>query len=284
MSAVETIEIPVGDMTFTARAAGPEGGRLVLLLHGFPQTSYEWREQLTALGEAGYRAIAPDQRGYSPGARPEGVDHYVMDLLVADVMGIVDTLGLDQFDLVGHDWGAAVAWHVAGRYPERVRTLTIVSVPHPRAFADALSGKLGGDQPERSSYVEFFRSDAAEPTFLANDAAMLRQIFTSSGISDADADEYARVLTQPGALTGALNWYRATNFTDQPEVGPITSPTLFVWSTNDMALGREGAEATAAHVDGPYRFEVFEGVTHWVPDTAGAELNRVLLEHLSATA
>ena len=281
MATIELIEIPVGEMTFTARAAGPADGRLVILLHGFPQTSYEWRDQLSALGDAGFRAIAPDQRGYSPGARPTGVEHYAIDHLVADVIAMADELGGDKFDLVGHDWGAAVAWNVAGRYPARLRTLTIVSVPHPRAFADAINGKLGGDQAQRSGYVQFFRSAEAEDAFLGSDAAMFRGIFTSSGISDADADEYLSVLTQPGALTGGLNWYRANSFDNPPEIGRITMPTLFVWSTDDMALGREGAEATAKHIDGPYRFEVFEGISHWVPDTAGAEMSRVLLEHLA---
>ena len=281
MSALETIEIPAGGFTFTARAAGPADGRLVLLLHGFPQTSYEWRSQLEALGGAGYRAVAPDQRGYSSGARPEGVEHYALDHLIADVLGMADELGGHKFDLVGHDWGAAVAWHVAARYPARIRSLTPLSVPHPAAFRAALKGELGGDQAERSSYVDFFRSDAAARVFLDNDGERLRQLLVGSGIAEQDADEYMRVLTQPGALTGGLNWYRANSFVDT-EVPAIEVPTMFVWSTDDMALGREGAEATAKFVTGPYRFEVLEGVSHWIPDVASDRLNPLLLDHLAS--
>ena len=121
------LSIPVGPFVFRAREAGPKDGPLVLLLHGFPQSSAEWKSQLEALGAAGYHAVAPDQRGYSPGARPEGVDAYAVAALVADTLGMADALGAETFHLVGHDWGAIVAWHVAARHPKRLRTLTIVS-------------------------------------------------------------------------------------------------------------------------------------------------------------
>src|SRR3954470_19516405 len=143
-------------MVFSARAAGPEDGRLVLLLHGFPQSSYSWRSQLEALGAAGYRAVAPDQRGYASGARPVGTEHYAIPHLVADVLAIADDMGGHEFDLVGHDWGGAVAWQVAGRYPERLRTLTVLSTPHPASLTRTLSDAVG-DQRERSSYMQFFR-------------------------------------------------------------------------------------------------------------------------------
>jgi pimeloyl-ACP methyl ester carboxylesterase len=279
---VEELSLDVGgDMTFRARATGPADGGLVLLLHGFPQTSRSWWDVMSALGAAGHRAVAFDQRGYSPGARPSGVASYGIDALVADVVAVADELGGHRFDLVGHDWGGAIAWHVAGRYANRVRTLTVVSTPHPNAFAAALRGELGGDQKSKSGYVDFFRSGDAEEFFLANDAAMLRGMYSSLPSSDA-ADEYVSVLSEPGAMTAALSYYRATSFDSQPEAGPITSPTLYVWSTDDMALGREAAEATGSHVDGPYRFEVLEGVSHWVPEAAPVDLSRLLLEHLSA--
>jgi pimeloyl-ACP methyl ester carboxylesterase len=130
-----TVRIPVGEDTFDARVAGPEDGELVLLLHGFPQTSYSWRSQLEALGAAGYRAVAPDQRGYSAGARPAEVERYAIPALVGDVIAIADELGGHRFHLVGHDWGAAVAWQVAGRHQDRLRSLTVLSVPHPSASA-----------------------------------------------------------------------------------------------------------------------------------------------------
>ena len=278
---METIEIGAGQYTFAARAAGPVDGRLVVLLHGFPQSSYEWRHQLAALAGAGFRAVAFDQRGYSPGARPEGLEHYRIDRLVADVLAVADELGGHRVDVVGHDWGAAVAWHVAGRYPERLRTLTAVSVPHPAAFVDVLTGG-SADQARRSAYIAALRLPGAEKALLVDDAAALRAVFAASGFDDADAvDEYVALLSQPGALRAAVDWYRAASAEDMADIGPVTTPTMYVWSDGDVALGREAAERTAGHVEGPYRFEVLAGVSHWIPEAAPAELNRLLLEHLA---
>ena len=279
---MESLELAVGGgLTFRAIATGPVDGRLVVLLHGFPETSRSWSDVMSMLGEAGYRAVAFDQRGYSPGARPEGVEHYGIDSLVADVLAVADDLGGHRFDLVGHDWGGVIAWHVAGRYPDRVRTLAVASTPHALAFRAALRGELGGDQPTKSGYVDLFRQvGTAEDFFLGNDAAALRGMYSS--FPPDVADEYLRVLTDRDALTAALNYYRATRFDAQPPTGEITSPTLYVWSTDDMALGREAAEATGAHVAGPYRFEVLEGVSHWIPEHASADFGRLLLEHLAA--
>ena len=274
---VEGLELTVGDLVFDARTDGPDGGDLVLLLHGFPQTSFSWRHQLPALAAAGYRAVAPDQRGYSPGARPADVGEYRFDRLVGDVLGFADALGGDRFHLVGHDWGGAVAWQVAGRHPDRLLTVTSVSTPHPAAFRRAIQD---GDQRDRSSYMQFFRSPEAEAFFLDNDAAGLRALYTASSLPDDAVEEYVRVLTQPAAMTGALDWYRAADLGLVEGLGPITMPTMYVWSTYDPALGREAAEAAAGHVDGPYRFEVLEGVSHWIPEQAPGELNALLLAHL----
>ena len=276
----EHLEIGVGQLMFDALAEGPAGGELVLLLHGFPQSSHEWRSQLDALGAAGYRAVAPDQRGYSPRARPAGVEHYRAEPLVADVVGMADQLGADRFHLVGHDWGAAVAWHVAGRHQPRLRSLTTVSVPHPAAFAAALGGD---DQRQRSSYVDLFRQQGkAEELLLEDEGTRLRDMLAGSGLS-GDVDTYVRRMREPGAMTAALNWYRAADVAAIEGLGPITMPTMFVWSTADIAIGREGAEATAEHVEGRYRFEVLEGVSHWIPEEAADELNRLLLDHLSSS-
>ncbi len=155
------LEVFANGLTFEAVATGPREGRPVLFLHGFPQTSYSWHHQLEAVGEAGYRGLAFDQRGYSPKARPLTVEDYRIGELVGDVLAVADAWGLEQFDLVGHDWGAMVAWVVAGRHPDRVRTLTAVSVPHPRAFAAALGGGTNaeGRSPSKGRVTTTSASD-----------------------------------------------------------------------------------------------------------------------------
>ena len=279
---IDDIQLTVGPYRYSARAAGPTDGELVLLLHGFPETSYEWRAQLHALGDAGYRAVAPDQRGYASDARPEALEEYDVSRLVDDVFGFADALGRERFHLVGHDWGGFVAWYAAARDSTaadgRLRTLTVVSTPHPVPFRAAMHS--AGDQRDRSSYMDWFRSPDAEAGWLADDGALLA---AAHGEHPADArDEYHRVFTADGgaALTGGLNWYRANHF-HAPE-GPITAPTLYVWSTGDVALGREAAEGTAAQVAGPYRFVVLDDVSHWIPEVAADVLNPLLLEHLAS--
>ncbi len=277
---MDTIEIAVGPLTFDGLAAGPEGGEPVLLLHGFPQTSRAWAPQVEALGAAGYRAVAFDQRGYSPRARPAELEAYRSPELIAGVIGVAGALGLDRFHLVGHDWGGAVAWQVGGRHAERLPTLTVVSTPHPAAMGLALAGGLGGDQADRWGHMELFRAPDSQDQFLANDAQGLRNLYGLSGMPEGKAEPYLEALGTPEALGAALNWYRAADLTLVEGLGPITSPTMYVWSTDDLALGREAAEATGRFVAGPYRFEVLEGVGHWVSEQVPERLNELLLDHL----
>jgi pimeloyl-ACP methyl ester carboxylesterase len=282
---LERFEVGVAGFTFDAVSCGPEGGRTVMFLHGFPQTWWSWHRQLEAIGASGYRTVAFDQRGYSPGARPPAVEEYRVEALMGDVLGVADALAVERFDIVGHDWGAMVAWVTAIRHAERVRTLTAVSVAHPAAFGTALAGG-DRDQLQRSSYIEVFRQPGvAEMALLGEDGsgAGLRQMFGASGLSHtADVDRYVAAMREPGALTAALNWYRAESTGELASLGPATVPTLYVWSTEDVALGRVAAEKTAEWVTGPYRFEILQGVSHWIPETAAAQLNRLLLEHLAA--
>ena len=277
-------QIDAGGFTFDVRTAGPDDGEVVLLLHGFPQTSYEWRHQLRALGEAGFRAVAPDQRGYSPGARPSRVEDYSLPLLVGDVIGMADALGADRFHVVGHDWGAVVAWAVAIAARDRVITANPVSVPHPDAFARVLNDP-SSCQVAASSYFDVFVQPDSEDAFLANDHALLRGIF--AGIDAAAVDEYLRVLGSKPALGAALNWYRA-NVADRnlqgPAVGPVEVPTMFTWSDGDTALCIDGALLTEEYVEGPYRFEVLEGVSHWIPDLAPDAMTALLLDQLNRHA
>jgi pimeloyl-ACP methyl ester carboxylesterase len=280
---MERIVIPAGPFTFRALASGPADGRVVMLLHGFPQSAAEWKAQLEALGAAGFRAVAPDQRGYSPGARPEGVEPYGIAHLVGDVVAMCDALGAEQVDLVGHDWGAIVAWVVAARHPERLRTLTAVSVPHPEAFADAYESPAS-NQHEMSSYIDIFRADgdAGEQMLQGADGDGIRRIFEQAGLGSEAAAEHAAVQGEPGALTAGLNWYRATHPTLLRDIPAVSVPTLFVWSTLDPAISRDAAEGCGRYMTGPFRYEIFEGVDHWVPELAADRLNELLLEHLAA--
>jgi pimeloyl-ACP methyl ester carboxylesterase len=267
--------IEAGGFTFDALVAGPDDGEVVLLLHGFPQSAAMWRPQLEALAGAGYRAVAFDQRGYSPGARPAEVEAYRIGHLVDDALAVA---GPEPFHVVGHDWGAAVAWHLAAKHADRIRTLTALSVPHPIAFVTALASPTS-DQRAQSSYIGFFRmTDVAEETLLGGGLEMA----LAASAYPLDIGERVAAMSEPGALTGALNWYRAIDFDLVRGVHGITVPTLYVWSTGDVALAREGAEATARHVEGPYRFEVLQAVSHWIPEEVPDELNRLLLEHLTA--
>lgn len=278
---IEMTRVAVGDFTFDVRVAGPEDGEVVILLHGFPQTSYEWRHQIRALAAAGFRAVAPDQRGYSPGARPPDVADYALPFLVQDVVGLADAVGAGRFHVAGHDWGAAVAWGVAVAAAERVITVNPVSVPHPDAFARVLNDPTSC-QVEASSYFDVFVQPNSEDAFLANDQALLRGIFAS--IDGEAVDEYVRVLGSKPALGAALNWYRA-NIGDRtlrgPALGPVEVPTMFTWSDGDTALCIDGALLTGEYVAGPYRFEVLEGVSHWIPDLAAEAMSSLLVEHVT---
>ncbi|WSD37628.1 alpha/beta hydrolase [Streptomyces sp. NBC_01750] len=271
-----SISTPAG--VFDAIVAGPPDGRPVLLLHGFPQTRLVWQRQIAELAAHGYRVVAPDQRGYSPGARPDQPEDYRISVLVDDVVAITEELGWASFDLVGHDWGGAVAWWTADAHPGRVRTLTVVSTPHPGALAGTL--RTDQDQRERSQYMIAWReTPATEERMLAGDAEALRATYAGK-VPQASAEAYVRHLSQPGALTAALNWYRA----GRPDgtIGVIDVPTLYVWSTQDSAFGPAAARETGQWVDGPYRFETLQGVSHWIPEEAPETLSRLLLEHLRA--
>ncbi len=285
---LERFVVTVGALEFVALGAGPADGEPVLCLHGFPQSSWSYRHQLRALAAAGYRAVAFDQRGYSPGARPAEKDQYATPILCADAVAVADALGFDTFHLVGHDWGAAIAWQLGGRFAERLRTLTILSVPHPYAFGVALT-KDDSDQKQRSSYIDLFRQvGVAEDLFLADAGdgkgagSGLRDLFVKTNLPVEESEPYVHLLTQSGAMTGALNWYRAASLVDVNGLGPITTPTMYVWSTEDPALGREGAEATGEFVAGPYQFEILEGIGHWIAEEAPERLNELLLEHLKS--
>jgi pimeloyl-ACP methyl ester carboxylesterase len=274
----EYLRIPTEAGTFDAIAAGPEDGWNVLLLHGFPEAAVAWTDQVDALGAAGFRAVAPDLRGYSPDVRPEHERDYQLEDLTGDVLAIADLLGWRRFHLVGHDWGATLAWLIAAQHPERVRTLSAVSMPHPSAFAEAL--REDEDQMLRSQHLQLYRSSSstAEKRLLADDAAGLRQAFDRR-IPASRIEEYLGRLREPGALSAALNWFRATPLT-RLEAPKITVPTLYVWGTEDVAVGSSAALATEAWVSGAYRFEMLEDLSHWLPEEEPEIITALLLDQL----
>lgn len=268
-------DIDVRGLTFPYRTGGPPEGREVLLLHGFPQYSLEWAAQLEGLARSGFLAVAPDQRGYGPANRPPDVSAYRIDELVADVIGLLDALGWARVDLIGHDWGGAVAWHVAGRHPERLRSLTAVSTPHPLAIQKARGS--GGPQREMSGYMTVFRQPGvAEDALLADDAAALRALY--GGLPETD--HYVERFQDRSTLTAALNWYRAMSGEDAAKAGVVQVPTLYVWGEDDVAFARDAAESAGEFVDAPYTFAPLSGAGHWIPETHAAELNRLILSHL----
>jgi pimeloyl-ACP methyl ester carboxylesterase len=282
--AIDRIEIEAGGFTFTGRACGPLNGRRILCLHGFPQTSWAWRDELWALGHAGCRAVAPDQRGYCKGARPSETTDYGTEHLIGDVIALADSMEMDRFDIVGHDWGGLLAWIVAVRYPDRVRSLSVVSTPHPLALQQALSGADPEQAARNGATASLQEADAPERLLLGpeGNCSGLRHMLRETGLDDEDAEMYAAFLSEPGALTAALNWYRAMDPSVLAGLEPVRVPTMYVWSTDDAAIGRVAADGTREHVQAPYRFEVLEGVSHWIPETAPVQLSDLLVRHLAS--
>lgn len=261
----DALEVPVGEHTFEVAVRGPEDGIPVLLLHGFPTTRDSYARVVPGLVEAGLRVFVPDQRGYTPGARPEGVDAYHVDRLVEDVVGLLDALGLDRVHLVGHDWGAVVAWTTAARHPDRLLSLTTLSVPHPAALSWAR--EHDEDQRQASSYMDLLRiPEKAEQVLLEDGARRLRGMF-SAPVQSALVDRYVARLQEPGALTGALNWYRAMDRVLR-DLGPVEVDTTYVWGVHDPALRRAEAERAGEHVRTAYRFVELPDVDHWIPELA----------------
>ena len=277
-------ELATAQGRFTIAAAGPADGPLVLLLHGYPQSRHSWRRQVPALGAAGYRAVAPDQRGYSPAVRPDparGLEAYSVDRLVQDVLDLADAAAGPgrPFHLVGHDWGGHVAWVTAHRHPGRVRSLAVLSRPHPAAFRRAYR-ENADDQQHRSRHHRMFHDPATGPLLLEDGARRLRARLAERGVPAAAVAEYLSVLGEPAALEAALAWYRAAGSLTAVEAGPITVPTLYVWGDRDATVGPAAARYTADFVPGPFRFEILPGVGHFVTDEAPDAATILLHSHL----
>jgi pimeloyl-ACP methyl ester carboxylesterase len=243
-----------------------------------------WRAQVEALGDAGYRAVAPSQRGYSTGARPDAreASHYHIDCLMDDAMAIVAACGYGgvRFHLAGHDWGGSIAWALADRHMERIASLTILSRPHPNAFNRALQ-MLDGDQAQRSRHHRAFLETGAADVVLADDCRWLRERWAANGVPRDAMEKHLSVLGNPEAMQAALAWYRARGAIRGP-LGPIRVPTLYIWGDADDTVGRFAAEGTVDFIAAPYRFEVLPGVGHFAADQAPERVTELLLEHLAA--
>ncbi|HET8561677.1 MAG TPA: alpha/beta fold hydrolase [Marmoricola sp.] len=261
-------------LRFDVRDQGPAHGEPVVLLHGFPQRASSWDGVAARLHDAGFRTIAPDQRGYSPGARPRGRRAYAVSHLVGDVVALVDALGAGPVHLVGHDWGAAVAWAVAGQHADRVRTLTTVSVPHPRAFI----ASMRRGQALRSWYFLPFNVPGLVEAVAGRRPDVFARLLRNAGMTQEMVAEVRSGIVEYGALPGALAWYRALPVSGVDGAGPVRVPTTHVWSTGDVALARVGAELTERWVAAPYRLEVLEGVSHWIPEQAPEALAGIIAQ------
>jgi pimeloyl-ACP methyl ester carboxylesterase len=264
--------------------AGPQSGTPVVLLHGFPEFWYGWRKQIPALVEAGCRVIVPDQRGYNLSDKPQGVKAYAMDKLVNDVIGLIDALGYEKVNMVGHDWGAAVAWVLANQYPERLHRLGIINVPHPEVMKRFLKRDL--EQLRRSWYIFFFQLPwLPEAGMRADDWRGAVRALRGSGLihtfTNEDIEKYKEAWSQPGAMTAMINWYRAAlrYKIPIPTDARIRVPTLMMWGMKDVALSHRMARPSMDYCDeGNLIF--FPEATHWVQLDEAGSVNHYVVDFL----
>jgi pimeloyl-ACP methyl ester carboxylesterase len=271
---VRAARIEVNQITLAVLEAGPRDGPLVVLLHGFPELSYTWHAQIEALAAAGCFVVAPDQRGYATSDKPTGIRAYHLDELANDVVGLIDHYGRADAVVVGHDWGAAVAWWVALQHPARVRHLVVMNVPHPAVFLRTLRTSLG--QLRRSWYMGFFQLPVLpERAITKGGAGILVRTSNPGSFSREELAIYRHAWRIPGAATGMLNWYRAMRFFPRPPSSQVVPPTLVIWGKRDHALDWRMASAS---VDCCERGEllVIDDATHWVHRDASDRVNAAL--------
>jgi pimeloyl-ACP methyl ester carboxylesterase len=266
-----------GGVELAVETAGE--GEAVLLVHGFPDSSRVWRKQLRALVESGRRVIVPDLRGMGNSDRPPDVGAYRMRTLVTDMVAVLDALEVERAHLVGHDWGAGISWVLAAALPDRVASLAALSVGHPMASRPPTL-----ETRQKAWYQLYFLFPEAEELLLRDDAALLREWLADP----ADGDQYIADLTRPGALTAGLNYYRANvgppRELRRRDLPPVAAPTLGLWSDGDDYLAESAMERSGEWVTGPWRYERVEGATHWLQLDRPETVNRLLLEHLDASA
>ncbi len=264
--------------------AGAKSGIPVVLLHGFPEFWYGWRKQIPALAQAGCRVIVPDQRGYNLSDKPKDVKSYDVYTLVEDIIGLIDALEYEKVNLVGHDWGAIVAWALANKYPERLQRLSVMNAPHPAVMRKFLQRDL--EQIRRSWYVYFFQLPwLIEKAMSANDwrnaERSLRETSKTNSFTDEDIVKYKEAWSQPGAMTAMINWYRAAARYPFPITNDmrIKVPTLMMWGMKDFALTHRMARPSMDYVN-EGNLILFPEATHWVHLDAAEEVNHYLADFL----
>jgi pimeloyl-ACP methyl ester carboxylesterase len=256
---------------------GDPDGAPVLLVHGFPDSSHLWRHQVEALANAGMRVVVPDMRGFGASDKPTDVEAYRLTRPVADLIAVLDALGIRRTKLVGHDWGAGVAWVTAALHPDRIERLVAMSVGHPAAQRRTLADR------EKAWYQLLFQFEGvAEELVSRDDWKLFREWLRDDG----DVDRYIEDLSRPGALTAGLNWYRANlhpkrELQPRPQLPGVPAPTLGLWSTGDNYLNEQPMLDSADHVTGPWRYERIDGASHWMQLDATDRLNALLLEFLT---
>ena len=261
-------------LTFDVRDSGPADGPVVVCLHGFPQDATAYDQLTPLLVDAGLRVLVPDQRGYSPGARPTARSAYALHEVVDDVLALLDAAGVERAHVVGHDWGGAVAWTLAGRHADRTLSLTALSTPHPAAMIRSLTRS---DQALRSSYMAGFQVPRLpERLLLADDGARLRRALVDSGLADERADHYVRRMQEPGALTCALGWYRGIPASRGSGAGVVRVPTAFVHGRQDPFFAPAAVRDTGRFVRGHLR-TVGLDAGHWLPEQEARRVADVVL-------
>jgi pimeloyl-ACP methyl ester carboxylesterase len=282
----ETTYIETNRIKLHVVMAGPKDGQPVFLLHGFPEFWHGWAKQIEPLAEAGYRVIAPDQRGYNLSDKPKGIKAYSLDKLVADILGLMDALGYEKVNLIGHDWGAVVAWAFAIWYPERLRKLGILNVPHPAVMMNFLR-RGDPEQLRRSWYVFAFQIPWLPEAIMRSDNWRgAERVLRGSGkihtFTNEDMTEYKKAWSQPGAMTAMINWYRAI-VRHRPKMSQgsrVKVPTLMIWGMQDVALSHRMARLSIDYCDDG-KLVLFEDATHWVQHDETEAVNQLLLEFLS---
>lgn len=277
---VSLCQIRSGEHAFRARVAGFGGTRgNLILLHGFPETSIMWQPLLENAAQAGYQVVAFDQRGYSPGARPEGRDQYTLGDLTTDLLAVADAVGFDQFHLVGHDWGSAVGWSAVMQHPARVQSWTSLSIPHIASFGAAIANDP--EQQQKSAYMALFWTPVLpEVIFSFNDFSVLDNILYGEH-GATTKQEYMAVFREPGALTAALNWYRAPSEVSESVRLEVDMPVLFIWGNKDPAVGRVAVDQQRQYLKGSFR-EIELDAGHWLMESHVPEVSNAVLQHINS--